>query len=296
MDLITEVNRILSNKIFFSLGVVIFNYFLTWIIIKLINQRVDNFKLRHSARRWTYYLLFFITIIILIFIWLKRTISLTTYIGFLSAGLTLALHQVVLDIAGWLVVIINRPFSLGDRIEWDNVQGDVIDIGVFYTTLLEVGEWVRGDQSTGRLVRIPNSTVFKAPLYNYTKGFGCVWNETEVLVTFESNWKKAKELMLTIAKDEMEENIEEKAKRRIKEMSKNYMIKYGVFTPITYVNIKESGVEIVVRYLASVRQRRMVDQRIQERILDKFNSESEINLAYPTTRIYRRRQESEQKV
>ncbi|GAB6137088.1 mechanosensitive ion channel family protein [Halanaerobaculum tunisiense] len=293
MELVAKLREFLSYKLILSLVVIISSYFLTLLIIRFINRQIDTLKRRHQARRSTYYLMTVITIIILLFIWLQQKISLTTYLGFLSAGLTLALHQVLLNIVGWLLLIFKRPFSLGDRIEWSETQGDVIDIGVFYTTLLEVGNRIAAEQSTGRLVQMPNANLFKEPVFNYTRGFGCIWNETEILITFESDWQKAREIMLEIVNQEKEEGVEDRAKKRVKEMSKNYMIKYSAFTPITYLDIESSGVQITLRYLTSVRQRRTVEDRIYERILVSFAQEPDIDLAYPTKRVYNRGEEND---
>ncbi|WP_040657268.1 mechanosensitive ion channel family protein [Orenia marismortui] len=281
----------LIRKLILSTGIVVITYLIGFWVVRFINNKVEDFKRRHQSRRFTYYIIFFIDSIIITFIWLEDPSSLTTYLGFLSAGLALALHQVLLNIAGWLLIILRRPFGLGDRIEWDQVQGDVIDIRVFYTTLLEVGNWVEADQSTGRLVNIPNSTIFKAALFNYTRGFGCIWNEIKFLVTFESDWERAKKIVLETGYEHSEEEIEERARRRIIKMSKNYMIKYGKFTPIAYVEIKSSGVQVTLRYLTSVRKRRISENQINESILKKFKDEDNIEFAYPTSRLYRRTEE-----
>jgi len=73
-----------------------------------------------------------------------------------------------LSIAGWLLILIRRPFGVGDRIEINGIKGDIIDIRLFQTSLLEIGNWVHADQSTGRIVHFPNSFVFKAENYNYS--------------------------------------------------------------------------------------------------------------------------------
>ncbi|OCL28111.1 mechanosensitive ion channel protein MscS [Orenia metallireducens] len=286
-----DIHDPVIQKLLLSLGAIIITYLIGFGIIRFINSKIEDFKRRHQARRITYYSSFFIILIFIFLIWLERPSTLTTYLGFLSAGLALALHQVWLNIAGWALILLRRPFGLGDRIEWNQVQGDVIDIRVFYTTLLEVGNWVEADQSTGRLVHIPNSTIFNIPVFNYTRGFGCIWNEIRFLVSFESDWKRAKKIVLETGYEQSEEEIEARAKKRIYEMSKNYMIKYGKFTPITYVDIKGSGVQITLRYLTSVRKRRVLENNISESILEKFSQEPNIELAYPTSRVYRRSEE-----
>ncbi len=290
--IVEQFNISWMQKLFFSLGVVIAGYLLALWTIKLINSQIEDYKRRHQSRRYTYYVITAVVIITIIFIWLDKSISWSTFFGFLSAGLALALHQVLLNIAGWVLIILHRPFSLGDRVEIDGVQGDVIDIQVFYTTLLEVGNWVKADQSTGRVVNIPNGTVFKNALFNYTMGFEYLWNEISVLITFQSNWELAEQIILKIAEEEREE-IEGRARQELSKMSKRYMIKYGKFTPITYVEIKESGVEIILRYLTSVRKRRDIETKINQLILTKFKANPDIEIAYPTRTVYRHNYEAE---
>jgi small-conductance mechanosensitive channel len=273
------------QKLVVSIVVVIIAYIFNFWIIKLINSKMENLKWKHQTRRYTYYITTLVTILIMLFIWMKRPESLTTYLGFLSAGLALALHQVILNIVGWILIILRRPFDLGDRIEWGGTRGDVIDIQLFHTTLLEIGNWVEDDQSTGRIVNMPNSAVFKDLLFNSTHGFDYLWNELNILITFESDREKAKEIILDVANNECEK-IQKEAKQKIRKMAKRYMIKYTKFSPITYIDIKDSGVQITLRYLTSVRGKRMIQSRIYENILDSFVQENNINLAYPTWRIY----------
>lgn len=173
---------------------------------------------------------------------------------------------------------------MGDRIELGGVKGDVIDIRLFQTSLLEIGNWVDADQSTGRVVNVPNSFVFKKELYNYNRGFEFIWNEIPILVTFESDWKKAKEIMLAHAQLQAE-GMDVIVKSAIDQMSHHYMIYYEKFTPIVYVNIKDSGVELTLRYLTHAKRRRATQDELCCKILDDFNQEPNVNLAYPTYRI-----------
>mgnify|MGYP006281262049 FL=1 len=281
-----DLNSPLLQKWSLSILAVILAYLLFVWLRKIINNKVENYKKRHQARRTLQYIIILVAIIIIAFVWIEKFTSLSTFFGFLSAGLALALHQVLLNIAGWVLIILRKPFDLGDRIELGDVRGDVIDIQVFYTTLVEVGNWVEADQSTGRIVNIPNSIIFSRSLFNYTSGFEYLWNEIKILITFDSDWERAKELVLEIAEENLDD-IEAQARSELRKMSKKYMIKYNKLTPITYVDIAESGVQITLRYLTSSRGRRQSEHRINEQILAAFQQEEKIDLAYPTRRVYR---------
>jgi small-conductance mechanosensitive channel len=195
-----------------------------------------------------------------------------------------------MNIAGWVFLITRRPFTLEDRIQIGEHRGDVIDIRVFAFSLLEVGNWVDADQSTGRVIHIPNGKLFTDTLANYGRAFQYIWNEIPVLMTFESNWRKAEEILKRIA-DTHAEHLSESAEEQIKESSRRFMIFYSTLTPIVYTSVKESGVLLTIRYLCDPRRRRGSEHAIWRDILDEFARSPDINLAYPTRRFYDHRLE-----
>jgi small-conductance mechanosensitive channel len=108
----------------------------------------------------------------------------------------------------------------------------------------------------------------------------------EVLVTFESAWRKAKDLLQGII-TEFAEATSASAEKKIREASKKYMIFYQYLTPIVYTKVMESGVLLTVRYICDPRKRRSSENNIWEEILDAFDQNPDIEFAYPTTRFYR---------
>lgn len=164
--------------------------------------------------------------------------------------------------------------------------GDIIDIRLFQFTMLEIGNWVEADQSTGRIIHLPNGKVFMEPQANYSSGFEYIWNEIKVNITFESNWDKAKKILEDIISIHAE-NVKLKAEKEILEASKNYMIYYKHLTPIIYTEVKDIGVRLTIRYLCNPRRRRGSENEIWQAILTQFNSHKDIQFAYPTTRFYK---------
>ncbi|MGK9476856.1 hypothetical protein [Melioribacter sp. OK-6-Me] len=138
---------------------------------------------------------------------------------------------------------------------------------------MEVGNWVDAEQSTGRIIHIPNSVVFTTPQANYATGFEYIWNKIPVLVTFESNKKNT-------------EHFSESAERQIKEAAKKYLIYYTKLTPIVYVSVKDSGIMLSMRYLTRTRQRRASENDIWQAVLEQFALHDDIDFAYPTQRFY----------
>ena len=219
-------------------------------------------------------------------IWVEGISSLTTFLGLASAGVAVAMHDTIANIAGWFFIMSRKPFKVGDRIQIGETAGDVIDVRFFQFSIVEIGNWVDADQSTGRIIHMPNSKVLREPLANYHIGFEYIWNEIPVLITFESDWKKAKRLLENIARDNIE-HLSEGAQEQIRCAAEKYLIFYGAHTPIVYTTVKDSGVMLTMRYLASPRKRRSSEQQIWEATLEAFAQEDNIELAYPTTRLYR---------
>ena len=222
---------------------------------------------------------------LLLQIWLTGSIGIGTWLGIASAGLAVALRDPIVNVAGWMMILVRQPFKLGDRIQIGDISGDVVDVGPQTFSLLEIGNWVRDDQSTGRLIHVPNGRVFRDAVASYNQGFEYIWNELRVVVTFESDWQRAREVLGEIAVRHGESVVEE-ARNQIRSAAQVYMIRYKHLTPIVWVAVEDIGVALTVRYLCRVRQRRSTASAIWSDILLAFAAEPKVEFAYPTTRWY----------
>lgn len=247
-------------------------------------RSISDNKRYYSIKQRINYTAGVVLIICVVFIWFDSVSSLTTYIGLLSAGIAIALKEIIINIAGWIFIESRKPFEVGHRIMIGTQKGDVIDKRLFQFTLMEVSSYEEGEQSTGRIVDIPNGFVFIHPTINYTKGFEYIWNEIRILLTFESDWKKAKKLLFNIANKDTEITTE-RVSKQIKDASKKYMIHYNILTPIVYTDVKDSGIQLTVRYLCEPKQRRTTSNKVWEDALVMIEENEDINLAYPTKRV-----------
>lgn len=275
-----------ATQIIESVAVIFVLWLIRLIIIRIVNRNIGDTAVQYKWRKNLTYFIVFLGVFIVGRIWFEGLQSVATFLGLLSAGLAIALRDPVTDFAGWIFIIWRRPFDVGDRIQIGDTKGDVVDTRVFKFTVLEIGNWVHADQSTGRVIHIPNHKVFTESVANYTSDFEFIWNEIEVLVTFESNWKKAKQILQEIADKHLQDSVTD-AERQVKRASKSYLIHYRYLTPIVYTDVKDSGVNLTVRHLSNPRRRRSLGQSIWEDVLDAFNKEDDIELAYPTMRIYK---------
>lgn len=275
----------LTVKVIETIAIFVLLGLIRLIILRVVNRNTENKKIQYKWRKNLSYVSFFIGFLAVVQIWFASIESIATFLGLLSAGIAIALKDPVTDLAAFLFVIWRKPFDVGDRIELDTIKGDVIDIRPFKFTVLEIGNWVDADQSTGRVIHVPNHKVFTHQLANYTSDFEFIWNEIQVLVTFESDWKLAKDILSEVVLDVSKEFIE-KAKAEIAKASKSYLIEFKYLTPIVYTDVKDSGVNLTVRYLTNPRKRRGTTQKIWESILDRFAENDAIDFAYQTIRYY----------
>jgi small-conductance mechanosensitive channel len=261
-------------------------------IQKIVWRLTEDPKTRYSWKRSASFIVGFLNIILIGSVWVKGIGEFGAFLGLLTAGLAIALKDPLTNIAGWIFILTRKPFTVGDRIQIGENAGDVIDLRLFQFTLLEIGNWVDADQSTGRIIHVPNGTVFTKNQSNYSSGFEFIWNEIPVLLTFESDWKRAKDLLHSIVRDHAE-NLSADAEKRIIEASKKYMIFYQYLTPIVYTSVKDSGILLTMRYICDARKRRNSEHEIWEDVLNAFARQEEIEFAYPTQRFFNRNIENE---
>jgi len=285
----------LNSNILLNIILSLFVLFIGWIIRvifhKLIFRKLENVQARYTIQKIISYILTLLTILIISSFWIGDFSQIGTFLGLFTAAIAITLKDVFLNFAGWIFLIIKRPFSIGDRIQIGNFAGDVIDIRAFQFSILEIGNWVDADQSTGRIIHIPNGQIFTYAQANYNKGFAYIWNEIKVLVTFESDWELAKSILTNIVEKQSLDNIAD-AKKQIKAASKQYLISYSSLSPIVYTSVKDSGVLLTIRYLCKPRSRRNTENEIWENILNEFKKCSNIDLAYPTQRFYNSNKEN----
>ena len=256
------------------------------VALALVYRRVRDAWGRYRWRKGLTYVLVVVGVVIVGRMWFAGIESLAQVLGLLAAGLAIALKDPLSNLAGWGFIIWRRPFEVGDRIQIGPHAGDVIDLGLFQFTLNEIGAWVQADQSSGRIIHVPNGKVFTDPVANYNKGFKYIWNEVPVLVTFESDWRKAKQILNAIAIKHAE-HLTVEAERDLLAASQQYLINYRKLTPIVYTKVVDSGVQLTIRYLIEPRKRRGTEHAIWEEILTEFAKCPDIDLAYHTVRGFK---------
>jgi len=289
-DFMILLSDLSKSKIIFTFLFLLIAYLLKILFVKIAWKKIEQIQIRLVVRRIINVIFTLLVLIITTSIWITNFNQLGTFFGLFSAGVAIALKDPLVNVVGWLFIIMRRPFIIGDRIQISTYSGDVIDVSIFQTSILEIGNWVEAEQSTGRIIHLPNGIVFTQGVANYTKGFDYIWNELSILLTFESDWHKAKKLIIGLAND-LTSSVIQDATSQIKNASQKYLIKYKNLNPIVYTSVKDSGVQLSLRYLCKVRERRSSENVLWESILQVFEKNEDLEFAYPTHRFYDRTKE-----
>lgn len=253
-------------------------------LLSVVRRRVSDPAVRYHWAKISSYVAFVVAALVVTQVWFTALRSVGTFLGLLSAGIAIALKDVIANLAGWAFLLWRRPFDVGDRIQIGAHAGDVVDIRLFAFSLMEIGNWVEADQSTGRVIHVPNAAVFTQPQANYTSGFAFIWNELEVTLTFGSDWKRAKGLLEQIA-ERTAAGVAEAAQRSLEESKGGFLIHYQKLTPAVYTSVVDSGVRLTLRYLTQPRERRGTAQVLWEEVLRVFAGEPGLAFAHPTQRV-----------
>ena len=270
------VNLVLSTLVL----VIIFA--LRYLVLRAVVPRLADTEVVYRARKLSFYVAVGLLLFFLGWIWTRQLANVGSFIGLLSAGIAIALSDVLKNVAGWVLIVFRRPFKVGDRIEVGADAGDVIDIGVFRFTLMEIRNWVDADQTTGRILHIPNATVFSEPLANYNEGFPYIWVEIPVTVTFESDWQHAQDMVARIIQ------LHTLDPDRVAASSRDrYVSLHRNLAPEVYVDVIDYGVTVTGRLLVPPRSRRLITSEIWQDLLQAIGAAPDVELAYPTTRFFR---------
>ena len=267
------------TKTFYTLLALLIIYIAIKIIFQqVVARRIREPKTRYSMRRIASILSILIFIAAGIAIWVDNLQALLVSYGILAAGVAVALQDVFKNFAGSLVIFVTGTYHIGDRIEVNSKIGDVVDIGIFYTTLLETNEWVNGDQATGRLSIIPNSLVLSGIVNNYTKDHPYIWDEMSIPITYDSDWKEAIQIIERIISLETKE-ITVKSEASVSKLSDKYYLPQKATEPTVFATLTDNWINMNIRYITEVRQRRIVRDKLSRILLSKLEKVDNVKIA-----------------
>jgi hypothetical protein len=244
------------------------------LVVKLIQnslvQRLPDPDTRYYARKLVTIGGWFACVLLVAVVFRDRLGGLAVGIGVASAGIAFALQEVIASIAGWIAISFGTFYAPGDRVQLGGIRGDVIDIGILRTTLMELGEWVASDLYTGRVVRIANSFVFKEPVFNYSHDFPFLWDEIRIPVQHGSDHQQARALLELVLQEVCAETVMHDSRQAWQHMVQRYRLENARLDPAVTLVITDNWLEFTLRYLVDYKQRRSTRDRLSTRVIDAF--------------------------
>ena len=278
----TYVNVIL--KLIFSLLALTLALVANRVARNLLKVRVEDPAHMHTLYMLIRNSVFLAGSIVILLIWLGPGSNFAVAMGILGAGIAFASQEVIGSFAGYLNIVTGNLFRIGDRVRIGNVIGDVVDISILRTTVMEIGEWVQADQYTGRIVTLANRVVFSDPVFNYTQHWPYLWDEIMIPITYHSNWRRAAEIMLEHGQ-EYTSHLQAQAQAELRDLMGIYPLHETTVEPTLYIVMTDNWIEITLRYVVDARERRQVKGRLHHELLQHFESEADITVASVTMEI-----------
>ncbi|MGD8431817.1 MAG: mechanosensitive ion channel [Nitrosopumilaceae archaeon] len=273
------------------------NTFYTFVVLTIIHisfkvvldnqfsKKIKEKRTRYSFRKITSILYLGCFIASVVIIWSGDAQEITVALGLVGAGMAFALQDVLKNLAGGVIIYLNRLYVVGDRIEINSKIGDVIDIGILYTTILEIREWITTDSPTGRITSIPNGLIISNDINNYTKDHNYVWDEITIPLDYKSDVKYAQDKILNMV-TELTSNYANDAKKSIEKMGEKYYLGDANTQPVIFKSLNDKEIVFKIRYSVETRHRANIKDKISELILEEIkNSPDKISITTQTLNI-----------
>lgn len=252
---------------------------------RYIGRYIKAPETRYRARKFVSLAGYVVAIFAITIVFSEKLGGFTVAFGVAGAGIAFALQEVIASVAGWIAISLGGFYSPGDRIELDGIKGDVIDVSIIRTTLMEVGEWVKGDLYTGRIVRITNSFVFKEPVYNYSADFPFLWDEITLPVRYGSDWKLARTMLRDLVQEVLVD-YSNQVRKSWENMVQQYRVEDANVEPMITLQATDNWIQFTVRYVVDYRKRRWMKDHLFTRILEEIDkSDNRIRLASATFEV-----------
>lgn len=284
-----EIKKLLFNPTVGRIVIIFIGIAIIWTLIKTLQRKFFS-KIKSNDNRYRVQKLgtfagYLLTIVLIAIIYSDKLKGLSVALGVAGAGIAFALQEVIVSFAGWLAIIFGNFYKTGDRVQLGGVKGDVMDIGVLRTTVMETGQWVDGDLYNGRIVLIANSYVFKEPVYNYSGEFPFLWDEIKIPIQYGSNYEKTREILLSIG-TAVAGDLTERSFEKWKIMQSKYLLEDARTSPMVSLVANDNWVEYTLRYVVDYKSRRATKTELFSKILTAIEAtHGEIKFASATFQL-----------
>lgn len=264
--------------ILLSIAIVVGSRFIKARTVRMIKDIDIRYKIRKLITFVSYISIF----LLILLVFSDKLGGLSVALGVAGAGIAFALQEVIASVAGWFAISFSGFYKVGDRVQLGQNVGDVIDIGILRTTLMECRQWVNGDQYTGRLVKVANSFIFKDSVINYSADFSFLWDEIKLPIRYGSDIELTRELFTKAAKEITSVYIP-LAKQQWESMKEKYRIEDASIDPMVFMVANDNWIEFSLRYVVDFRSRRITTDKLYAFLINEINkSNKKIILASAT--------------
>lgn len=273
-----------TNIVKYAVWVIFIFLLLSW-VKRILRRRLPDSSMKYKSEKGIEVLGYILIILVTITYFTGSIKDLGLAIGLLTAGITITLQELILSIAGSFYIFLLRVYKPGDRIEINGIKGDVIDIDSMYTTMMEIGEWVSGDNYSGRIVKLSNAFVFRGPVYNYSQDFPFVWDEFNIPIHYGSDIEEAKSIVITVAKEILSQYVQDSV-TNWKTVVRKYYIENAQVDPTLAIKMTDNWIEFNLRYIVDYKKRRNTKSILNEEICKRIQATNgRVNLGSTTYEI-----------
>ncbi len=279
------LNEPLYLKVLIRLVGLILILGLARLLQRTLTKSIESPDPRYRMGKMIAFLGYLFAILFLAGVFSNQLHSITVALGVASAGIAFALQEVIVSVAGWLAISFGGFYKIGDRVQLSGTVGDVIDIGVFATTLMEIGEWVKADQYSGRVVRIANSFVFTEPVYNFSADFPYLWDEIVLPIKYGSDIQLTRSLLQQVAEQVVGASIEP-AKAHWKKLYNKYRLEHERIDSLVTLTANDNWLEFSLRYIVDYKKRRLIKDKLFELIINEITrTDGKVAIASTTLQL-----------
>jgi small-conductance mechanosensitive channel len=250
-----------------------------------LSTRISDPSTRYQARKFVTFFAYLLVLMFIAIVFSDKLGGFTVAFGVAGAGVAFALQEVIASFAGWVALALGGFYKVGDRVQLGGIKGDVIDIGVLRTTLMECGGWINADQYNGRIVRVANSFVFKEPVFNYSGEFPFLWDEIMVPIKYGGDHRLAREIIERVA-EEVVGDYARSAQTAWKPITRRYLIEEASVRPTVTMTANQNWIEFTLRYVVDYKARRLTRDRLFTRLLEEIDKAADrVGIAASTLNI-----------
>jgi len=251
-----------------------------WIIlivlmVYLVDRSIDRYLAEmgrertrlHTLRAVIRFAVQAVGVVLILLVVLGAPQQTTTFLGLATAGITVAMKDFIVAFFGWFVLMGRNGLRVGDWVEINGVAGEVVEINLLRTVLLETGNWTDTGHPTGRKVAFVNSYAIEGHFFNFTTSGQWMWDELQLTVPPNQDPYPLLDAIQKAVTKETETNAAA-AEKEWKNAASNYKVSSVSAAPTVNLRPTSAGVEIHVRYIARAQERSAIRARLNQALVE----------------------------